>query len=96
MEDINFTFVILHYYTIEDTVNCVQSIKEIETYGNNVKIVIVDNASPNRTGKLIQEKYIDDPQIHVILSSENLGFANGNNLGFEYAKKQLKSDFIIL
>lgn len=34
--------------------------------------------------------------IYVILNPENLGFARGNNVGFEFAKKTLNSDFICL
>lgn len=95
MENNKFAFVILHYYTVEDTINCVKSIKELENY-ENVEIVIVDNASPNGSGKEIKEKYKNDEKIHVILSEENLGFARGNNLGFEYAKKTLNANFIVL
>lgn len=96
MENNKFAFVILHYYTVDDTVECVNSIKELENYNNNVEIVIVDNASPNGSGKEIKEKYENDKKIHVILSEKNLGFARGNNLGFKYAKEQLSAKFIIL
>ena len=68
MENNKFAFVILHYYTVDDTVECVNSIKELENYNNNVEIVIVDNASPNGSGKEIKEKYENDKKIHVILS----------------------------
>lgn len=89
-----FAFLILHYNTIEDTKKCVNSI--IERYGNNVEIVIVDNASPNNTGKELRKIYESTKNIHIILSEKNLGFANGNNLGFKYIKEKLKSDFIIM
>lgn len=96
MEKNKFAFVILHYYTVDDTIDCVNSIKELEDYDTNVEIVIVDNASPNGSGKEIKEKYENDKKIHVILSKENLGFARGNNLGFDYAKKKLNANFIVL
>lgn len=89
-----YVFVILHYYTIHDTIECVNSIKKLN--GDNIEIVIVDNASPNGTGKDIQKKYKKDDKIYVILSEENLGFAKGNNIGFKFAKEELKADFIIL
>lgn len=95
MENKKFAFVILHYYTIDDTINCVNSIKKLENY-ENIEIVIVDNASLNGSGKEIKEKYKNDEKIHVILSDENLGFARGNNLGFVYAKNELKADFIVM
>ena len=90
-----FTFVILHYITIDDTVKCVDSILE-KCNKKNFEIVIVDNGSKNQTGEVLKEKYKCNNKIHVILSKENLGFAKGNNLGFEYAKNTLKTDFIIM
>ena len=45
-------FVILHYRAIEMTRTCVERIQALE--GNN-HIVIVDNASPNGTGRLLEE-----------------------------------------
>lgn len=95
MENKKFAFVILHYYTVEDTIKCVNSIKKLENY-ENIEIVIVDNASPNGSGKEIKEKYEKDEKIHVILAEENLGFARGNNLGFKYAKNKLNADFIVM
>ncbi len=44
----------------------------------NIEIVVVDNASPNDDPAILKESY---PEIIFIQSSENLGFAGGNNLG---------------
>lgn len=87
-------FLILHYYTLEDTIKCIESIQRLDY--SNKEIVIVDNGSPNATGKELEKKYKKEKKVHVILSKDNLGFARGNNLGFEYAKKKLKADFIIM
>ena len=90
-----FSFVILHYYTVEDTIECVNSILEnIKSY--KVSIVIVDNASKNNSYRILLSKFSDVDNIHIIKSEKNLGFANGNNLGYLYAKDKLKSDFICL
>lgn len=90
-----YVFVILHYLTIEDTQECVQSILDM-CRGYDFHIIIVDNASPNKTGIRLNEIYSDDSHITVILNEENFGFAKGNNVGFIYAKKTLKADYIIL
>lgn len=95
MADYKFCFVILHYLTLEDTVECVESIKNNISY-NNYSIIIVDNCSPNDTGKLLDEKYRDNSDVTLILNSSNLGFAKGNNVGFNYAKYKLGADFIAL
>ena len=88
-------YVILHYYTIEDTRKCVESIIEKEK-DNNYEIVVVDNNSPNGTGEELKNKYISYDKIHVLINKENLGFSAGNNIGFKYAKYNLKADYIIL
>ena len=94
-EKYSFSFVILNYVTTEDTIACVNSIKK---YCSNYKcnIIIVDNASPNKSGEKLSEIYKDDESIKIFINKENIGFAKGNNIGFEYAKNILNSDFIIL
>jgi GT2 family glycosyltransferase len=56
----------------------------------------VDNGSQN--GKLIsiENEYKDIKEIKFIYSEKNLGFANGNNLGFKYAKENLNPQIIVL
>ena len=88
-------FVILHYITIDDTTQCIESILENVEY-NNYSIVIVDNGSKNNTGNELKEQYRDNKKVTIIINDENVGFAKGNNIGFRYAKNQLNADFIIL
>ncbi len=95
MNQYKYTFVILHYYTIEDTNKCVKSIFE-KCKNKNVDVVIVDNASPNGTGIELEKTYKSNDSVHILLNEKNLGFAKGNNVGFKYAKEKLNSDFIIM
>lgn len=88
-------FVILHYLTYKDTDECIESILNNQDYENK-EIIVVDNGSNNGSYELLEEKYSDNPSIHLIKSDINLGFAKGNNLGFSFAKKELNADFIIL
>jgi GT2 family glycosyltransferase len=87
--------VVLHYSTIDDTKECVESICSF-CKSDNFHIIIVDNASPNDTGNKLESLYSESDKITVILNEENLGFARGNNVGFLYAKKKLEPEFIIL
>lgn len=87
-------FVVLHYFVASATINCIESIRE-SCKNSNYKIVVVDNASPNDSGKEIEE-YVKDCEDCVFLKSGiNLGFANGNNLGYRYAKEHFNPDFIV-
>jgi GT2 family glycosyltransferase len=88
-------FVILHYRTFDDTVECVQSIHENVIF-DPFDIIVVDNGSDNNSGALLQEKYKDHPSIIIILNEKNLGMAEGNNIGYNYARKELKTEFIFM
>ena len=88
-------FVILHYLAIDETYKSVDSIeKKIDT--DMYKIVIVDNASPDKSGALLKEHYKNDDHVEVLLNQENLGFARGNNVGFRYAEKTWNPSYIVL
>lgn len=89
------SFLILHYKNINETTECIKSIIDNVKY-DNYDIVIVDNGSNNNTGKELRDKYESNSKIKVIISKENLGFAKGNNIGFNYIKNNLDSDFIVM
>lgn len=87
----NFCFVILHYLTSKDTVDCINSILKLNSES---QIVVVDNGSKNGSIEIVKNAFKDKLNIHFIENDENLGFASGNNIGYEYAKNELHSDFI--
>lgn len=88
-------FVVLHYETIKDTKECIDSLLKF-IVGEDVQIVVVDNGS--RIGKLIslEARYEKISQIHFLYSEENLGFACGNNIGYRFARDELGADLIVL
>ena len=95
MNKVNICFVVLHYNTIEDTERFIVSVFEnIDV--DSFQIVIVDNASPNRSGEILKEKYRENDKVSVILNSTNKGFARGNNTGIKYAEKNFDPDFIVM
>jgi GT2 family glycosyltransferase len=90
-----FCFVILHYQTKDDTIECVNSILTQISY-SGVKVIVVDNGSPNGSGPELKELFEGIDKVEVILSSVNLGFTGGNNIGFRYAKQNYNAEFITL
>jgi GT2 family glycosyltransferase len=90
-----FAFVILHYSVFNETIDCVDSICK-KAGADDYNIIIVDNGSANKTGQQLQSTYKDNPKVTVLLNEKNLGFANGNNTGFKYAKMHFNPDFILL
>lgn len=90
-----YVFLILHYNTIDETTKSVKSI--IDNCGQeNYSIVIVDNASTNDSYLEMQSMYSNNDKITLIHNEQNLGFANGNNVGIDFIKKELDADFIIM
>ena len=88
-----FCFVILHYKTAEDTIDCLNSIKCLN---EECKIVIVDNASNNGSIERIEEYTYNNKNIYILKNESNLGFAEGNNIGYNFARNNLKADFIAI
>ena len=64
---------------MKDTCELIDSIP----FNNEMEVIVVDNASKEDEASTISERY---PQVKVIRSSNNLGFAGGNNLGIKEAK----------
>jgi GT2 family glycosyltransferase len=77
-------FIILNYNTWEMTIRCVDSI--FQTCKQDYKIYIVDNGSPNDSYHKLKEKYQGHSKV-VVIQSENLGYAKGNNIGIRQAIK---------
>lgn len=90
-----YGFVILHYMAEEMTKECVDKLLSLFK-GQDIFVVIVDNASSNGSGKNLESYYQNSAEVKVILSEENSGFAKGNNLGFDYLKQNYNSDFMIV
>ena len=83
------SYVILHYKNINDTIECIESIKKLDRQ-EDLSIVVVDNNSLNDLELEELKKYTDD----VILSEYNLGVSKAYNLGSKYAIEKYKPDFL--
>jgi GT2 family glycosyltransferase len=76
------SIVIVNYNTFEDTCNCIHSIYQL-TKDIEFEIIVVDNQSTNFNPQEFKNLF---PNINLIISAENGGFAKGNNQGIEIAK----------
>lgn len=93
MKKITNGFVILHYIAYKTSCTCIDNvINNLDV--PKIKIVVVDNASPNGSGKKLLERYKNFDYIQVILNKKNLGFARGNNIGYNYLKEHFETDYI--
>lgn len=95
MERKLYGFVILHYLDFEMTKKCVDNI--IDKYGEyNIQIAIVDNASGNNSGVCLKNVYKENSKVTILINEENLGFARGNNIGYQYLKRNYAPEYIII
>lgn len=92
----HYAFVILHYGDAAVTMEAIESIRSLDRGERKISVIVVDNASPNGTGEQVKKQIDSLPDFYYIHNEENLGFARGNNVGFKYAKNELKADFIVL
>ena len=88
-----FGYVILHYQSIEITKKCVD---KLLIFSKDNPIIIVDNCSPNGSGKQLEKMYSKCINITVIINEENQGFAKGNNLGYQYIKRKYSLNYVVV
>jgi GT2 family glycosyltransferase len=82
--------IILNWNGKEDTIECLESLKHI-TYPN-YEILLVDNGSTDGSVGCFRERY---PGMEIIENGENLGFAEGNNVGIRRAMDD-GADYVLL
>jgi len=78
---------VLNYNGQEFIRPCLDSVLAQECAAKEV--IVVDNASPDGSARIVAA---DFPQVHLLESKQNLGFAGGMNLGI----KQSSSELILL
>ena len=81
--------IVLNWNGFEDTVKCIDSL--LNSNYSNLKIIIIDNASTDDSASLLTKKY---PQLMIIKSKNNGGYASGMNLGTHEALK-LGAEFLL-
>ena len=77
--DIQISIITINYNGLANTCALIETIP-FNDYP--LEVIVVDNASSEDEATLIEQRY---PQVKVIRSKENLGFAGGNNLGIKAA-----------
>lgn len=83
--------IVLSFNNLELTRACVQSVLQRTGYPN-LELILVDNGSSDGTQYYLRDLEPEHPEIKVILSETNLGFAAGNNLGLGVAT----GDYLVL
>ena len=77
--DIQISIITINYNGLKDTCELIETLPLEDL---SIEVIVIDNASKEDEATIIDQRY---PQVKVIRSKENLGFAGGNNLGIKSA-----------
>ncbi len=82
--------VVLNWNGFQDTVECLESCRKL-TYPR-VRLLVVDNGSTDGSETRLRERM---PDVEILQTGKNLGFAAGNNAGIRLALER-GADFVLL
>lgn len=77
----DISIIIVTYNSEEDIERCLDSL--LGEDATKIEIIIVDNASKDRTKEILKQY---KNKIKVVYNKKNLGYAEGNNTGFENSR----------
>jgi len=85
--------IVLNWNNKDLTLECLQSLQKIEhPPRSKVSILVVDNGSTDGSVKAIKKAF---PEVLVLENKKNLGYAEGNNKGMEYALER-GADYLLI
>jgi GT2 family glycosyltransferase len=79
MDELTY-IILLNWNGLRDTVECIESCARL-TYPR-FRIVVIDNGSTDGSASVVHRRF---PDVEVIETGCNLGFAGGNNVGIRHA-----------
>lgn len=88
----NVAIIVLTWNQRDLTLDCLASLQRLEYPADRLRLIVVDNGSTDGTATLIQNTF---PDVTVLVNDENLGFAEGNNVGIRHAL-ETDVDYIML
>jgi GT2 family glycosyltransferase len=84
------SIIVLNWNGCDDTLECLESLRSLDYASYNV--IVVDNGSQDGSVGAIARRF---PEVEVIETGENLGYAGGNNVGIKHALNG-DAEFILL
>lgn len=81
-QEYRISLITINYNGLKDTCELMDTLPLDD---HTLEVIVVDNASREDEASIIAQRY---PQVKVIRSERNLGFAGGNNLGIKAAHGQ--------
>jgi GT2 family glycosyltransferase len=81
------SIIVVTHNNQDDIIECINSVLH-QNYPN-FEVIIIDNASTDRTVKRIRENFGNNERVRLLDSQENTGYAHGNNLGFQQSTGEM-------
>jgi hypothetical protein len=82
--------VVLNWNGRSDTLECLNSLYR-STYGN-IDVIVVDNGSTDCSVSAVRQSF---PHIKIVENNNNLGYAEGNNVGIRHAVER-GADYVLV
>jgi GT2 family glycosyltransferase len=82
--------IILNCNGLDDTIECLRSVYKMDY--SEYQIIVVDNGSTDGSPDMIRKFF---PDVKLIQNETNRGFADGNNIGIEYALSR-GTDYLLM
>jgi GT2 family glycosyltransferase len=83
--------VVINYNGYNDTIECLESVKKLNY--SSYEVLIVDNGSTDGSNRILKSAF---PEITLIETGRNLGFAGGSNAGIRHALAERAECIILL
>ena len=81
MEKPSVTVIVLNWNGKDLTIECLESLKQV--HYSNFNILVVDNGSTDGSVEMLKNFF---PEVSILVLEKNLGYASGNNRGFDSLK----------
>ncbi len=82
--------IVLNWNGLDDTLACLESLSHLDY--PCYRVLVVDNGSTDGSPSVIREHF---PGVEVIETEENLGYAEGNNIGVRHALRD-GADYVFI
>jgi len=92
MNEPRVSIITINYNGLEDTMECLESLKKISY--PNYEVVVVDNGSRGNDTDVLEDRFGN--YIHLIRNDQNYGRCGGTNIGMRYALDNSNPDYLLL
>lgn len=80
--------------TYNEAENVPELLPELLRLGSEYEVIVVDDNSPDGTGRLVSEMAVNEPRIHLVQRPGKLGYASACLTGFK-AALNMGADYIV-